>query len=142
MKELLKIRKQETQLLVDASELHSYFDVKTKFSVWIRRLIKKFALVEGQDYNITLKLDEMGNPRPSKKYNLTLCTAKGLCAAENSERGTNARHYFYFMEFEILGNARQFIRKEGALASLLRQVEEEEFYLRYPDRLPHQITDA
>jgi len=54
MQNIIKIEKQQigTEQVnsVNAREIHTYLEVKTKFSMWIKRAIEKYDFIENTDY--------------------------------------------------------------------------------------------
>ncbi|GAB6142527.1 hypothetical protein JCM14076_32570 [Methylosoma difficile] len=94
------------QPAVDARELHQFLGVKRDFSTWIKRRIKEYGLVEGEDFVSITKMgdgckkdknnriiDEKGLVVPIE-YHLKLDTAKELAMVEKNAKGREARRYF------------------------------------------------
>lgn len=95
MNDLIKITKStigaEVINSVNAREIHSYLEVKTRFNDWINRAIEKYDFIENNDYSILSN----GN---IKDYIVTLDMAKELAMLENNEKGKETRKYFIEVE--------------------------------------------
>jgi len=76
---------------VNAKELHTFIQSKTRFNDWIKNRIKKYGFIENQDY-IIVETKTAG--RPLKEYYITLDMAKELSMVENNEKGREARRWF------------------------------------------------
>ncbi len=84
---------------VNAREIHQYLGVKTKFSMWIDRAIKKYDFVENIDYTkITLPKNGNGGKFVPTEYIVTLDMAKELAMLENNPKGKETRKYFISVE--------------------------------------------
>ena len=87
---------------VNAREIHSYLEVKTKFSMWIQRAISKYDFKENIDYLIAIpKNEKAGNNAISKEYIVTMDMAKELAMLENNPKGKETRKYFINCEKEL-----------------------------------------
>ncbi len=85
----------ETALLVNARDLHSFLDVGKRFASWIVERIAEYGFVENQDFMIISQVREkIGRGRPAKDYHLNLDTAKELAMVERNEKGRQVRCYF------------------------------------------------
>ncbi|HCP0934296.1 TPA: antA/AntB antirepressor family protein [Escherichia coli] len=85
----------ETALLVNARDLHTFLDVGKRFASWIVERISEYGFVENQDFMIISQVREkIGRGRPAKDYHLTLDTAKELAMVERNEKGRQVRRYF------------------------------------------------
>ncbi|WP_289689335.1 antA/AntB antirepressor family protein [Escherichia coli] len=85
----------ETALLVNARDLHTFLDVGKRFASWIVERIAEYGFVENQDFMIISQVREkIGRGRPAKDYHLTLDTAKELAMVERNEKGRQIRRYF------------------------------------------------
>lgn len=85
----------ETALLVNARDLHTFLDVGKRFASWIVERIAEYGFVENQDVMIISQVREkIGRGRPAKDYHLTLDTAKELAMVERNEKGRQVRRYF------------------------------------------------
>ncbi|EOL9780446.1 antA/AntB antirepressor family protein [Escherichia coli] len=85
----------ETVLLVNARDLHTFLDVGKRFASWIVERIAEYGFVENQDFMIISQVREkIGRGRPAKDYHLTLDTAKELAMVERNEKGRQVRRYF------------------------------------------------
>jgi anti-repressor protein len=80
---------------VDARELHSFLEVKSKFQDWIRARINDYGFEKGKDF-IVLPFFENNSKggRPKECYHLTIEMAKELSMVERNEKGKEARKYF------------------------------------------------
>ncbi|HBD0359178.1 TPA: antA/AntB antirepressor family protein [Escherichia coli] len=85
----------ETALLVNARDLHTFLDVGKRFASWIVERISEYGFVENQDFMIISQVREkIGRGRHAKDYHLTLDTAKELAMVERNEKGRQVRRYF------------------------------------------------
>ncbi|EKN5953191.1 AntA/AntB antirepressor [Yersinia enterocolitica] len=85
----------ETTLLCNARDLHSFLGVGKRFASWITERISEYEFVENQDYMIfSQNREKIGRGRPSIDYHLTLDTAKELAMVERNEKGRQIRRYF------------------------------------------------
>ena len=88
---------------VNARDIHTYLEVKTRFNDWIQRAIKKYDFVEGEDYLVLKNEYQLkGQMRISKEYIVTLDMAKELSMLENNKKGKETRKYFIQMEKEAI----------------------------------------
>ena len=105
----------ETALLVNARDLHSFLDVGKRFASWIVERIAEYGFVENQDFMIISQVREkIGRGRPAKDYHLTLDTAKELAMVERNEKGRQVRRYFIECEKKLrsMQPAQQFTDEE------------------------------
>ena len=77
---------------VNARELHTFLEVKTRFNDWIASRIKEYKFSENQDFMIFTENSVKG--RPSTEYHISLDMAKELSMVERNEKGKQARQYF------------------------------------------------
>lgn len=99
MKELIRITEQGGKQAVSARELHSFLESKQQFGNWINNRIKKYGLVEKQDYisfNNVIKRETGATTQI--EYALTLDCAKELAMVEGNAKGKEARQYFIACE--------------------------------------------
>ena len=82
--------------VVDGKELHDFLDVKTHYTTWLKRQIKKYGFEENIDFFSYLK-ESLGG-RPSKEYILTLDMGKELGMVEENDQGRQVRKYFIEVE--------------------------------------------
>lgn len=88
MEELIPIGDYNGKKAISARELHLFLESKQDFSNWINKRIKKYGLIENQDYQVFNKFIE--NPsggRPLTEYALTIDCAKELSMVEGNEKG-------------------------------------------------------
>ena len=86
-----------------ARVLHSFMSVKRDFSNWIKARISKFGFVEGADYLLAKKSEQLpSGTKYSIDYYLTLDMAKELSMVENNAKGREARRYFIACERKAL----------------------------------------
>ncbi|EMS8375129.1 antA/AntB antirepressor family protein [Escherichia coli] len=105
----------ETTLLVNARDLHTFLDVGKRFASWIVERIAEYGFVENQDFMIISQVREkIGRGRPAKDYHLTLDTAKELAMVERNEKGRQIRRYFIECEKKLrsMQPAQQFTAEE------------------------------
>ena len=86
---------------VNARDIHSYLEVKTRFNDWINRAISKYDFKENIDYVCFLKNEKAGNNAISKEYIVTMDMAKELAMLENNPKGKETRKYFINCEKEL-----------------------------------------
>ncbi len=80
---------------VNARELHAFLKIGKDFSNWITDRIKKYNLLENQDFVWSPNLASKGGGGHNRKdYHLTLSVAKELSMLENNKKGREARLYF------------------------------------------------
>lgn len=105
----------ETALLVNARDLHTFLDVGKRFASWIVERIAEYGFVENKDFMIISQVREkIGRGRPAKDYHLTLDTAKELAMVERNEKGRQIRRYFIECEKKLrsMQPAQQFTDEE------------------------------
>ncbi|MCZ2480048.1 phage antirepressor KilAC domain-containing protein [Aquirufa nivalisilvae] len=100
MQELIKISTNDQgSNVVSARELYSFFEVKSDFSHWAKRMLA-YGFIEGQDFLNSVKKDEVQieGGREVKRdlidYAFTINTAKEIAMLQRSEKGKQARQYF------------------------------------------------
>ncbi|HAW0564640.1 TPA: phage antirepressor Ant [Escherichia coli] len=94
----------ETTLLVNARDLHTFLGVGKRFASWITERIEEYGFVENQDYILVSPNREIkgrGGDRRSKDYHLTLDTAKETAMVERNEKGRQIRRYFIECEKKL-----------------------------------------
>jgi len=109
MNDIINIQMSDNgQRAVDARELHSFLEVKSKFATWVTNRINEYGFVENQDYmTISINLENGGR---SKEYSIFLDMAKELAMVECNAQGRKARQYFieiekqYRMGFQSIAN--------------------------------------
>ncbi|HFE7433304.1 antA/AntB antirepressor family protein [Salmonella enterica] len=84
----------ESALLVNARDLHTFLEIGKRFSSWITDRIEQYGFIEHQDYIAISQNREIGHGRGKKDYHLTLDTAKELAMVERNEKGRQIRRYF------------------------------------------------
>ncbi|EQB4744016.1 antA/AntB antirepressor family protein [Escherichia coli] len=107
----------ETILLVNARDLHSFLGVGRMFAHWVKERITEYGFVESQDYILICQNGQTkgrGGDRRSKDYHLTLDTAKELAMVERNEKGRQIRRYFIECEKKLrsMQPAQQFTDEE------------------------------
>lgn len=94
----------ESALLCDARELHTFLEVGKRFASWITERLTEYGFVENHDYILISHNRETkgrGGDRRSKDYHLTLDTAKELAMVERNEKGRQIRRYFIECEKQL-----------------------------------------
>ncbi|WP_096855926.1 antA/AntB antirepressor family protein [Escherichia coli] len=94
----------ETTLLVNARDLHTFLGAGKRFASWITERIAEYGFVENQDYILVSPNREIkgrGGDRRSKDYHLTLDTAKETAMVERNEKGRQIRRYFIECEKKL-----------------------------------------
>ena len=99
MNDLIKIEKSQigSEVInsVNAREIHSYLEIKTPFSMWIKRAIEKYDFEDGQDFT-THKF--VNGKATQTDYIVSFDMAKELCLVEPNEKGKETRKYFIEVE--------------------------------------------
>lgn len=130
MMELIKIDITNGKQTVNARDLHSFLEIKTKFIDWVKRRIEEYNFEKSNDFIILLK-NGKNTGRPSEEYHISIDMAKELSMVERNEKGRQARQYFIECENElknktanltpaelILYQAQQLVDQEKRLASI------------------------
>ncbi|EDW9123483.1 phage antirepressor Ant [Salmonella enterica subsp. enterica serovar Braenderup] len=91
----------ETILLCNARDLHTFLEVGKRFATWITERLNEYQFVENQDYIAISQKREIGHGRGKKDYLLTLDTAKELAMVERNEKGRQIRRYFIECEKKL-----------------------------------------
>lgn len=99
MNDLIKITKSnigaEVINSVNAREIHDYLEIKTPFSMWIKRAIEKYDFEDNQDFT-THKF--VNGKATQIDYIVSFDMAKELCLVEPNEKGKETRQYFINFE--------------------------------------------
>ena len=102
MQNIIKVTKNEIGNAelnsVNARDIHSYLEVKTRFNDWINRAISKYDFKENIDFYSFLSKT---SGRPEKEYIVTMDMAKELAMLENNPKGRETRKYFINCEKEL-----------------------------------------
>lgn len=80
---------------VNAREIHEYLEIKTPFSMWIKRAIEKYDFLENEDFT-THKF--VNGKATQIDYVVSFDMAKELCIVEPNEKGKETRKYFISVE--------------------------------------------
>ena len=100
MNDLIKITKSNINGAeinsVNAREIHSYLEVKTRFDMWINRAISKYDFKENIDFCTIL--GESSGGRKATEYIVTMDMAKELAMLEDNPKGKETRKYFIEVE--------------------------------------------
>lgn len=97
MKELIKINTDGAKQTVNAEELHTFLEVKSRFNDWIKNKIKQYGFVHGVDFVVvTKKL-----VTEKTEYHLTINMGKELSMLQNNDKGKQARKYFIQCEKKL-----------------------------------------
>ena len=99
MNDLIKITKSSINGVevnsINARNIHEYLEVKTPFSMWIKRAIEKYDFLENEDFTI----NKFVNGKNTQfDYIVTLDVAKELSMLENNPKGKETRKYFISIE--------------------------------------------
>jgi anti-repressor protein len=130
MEQIIKITEQDGQQTVSARDLHTFLNSKKDFSDWIKHRIKKYGLVENQDYTIVAPLNGgAGNGAAlggfnKQEYALTMDAAKELAMVEGNAKGKQARQYFIACE-KALKDTQPKVLTTRELAMLVLKAEDE-----------------
>ena len=100
MKELIKINiikiGDKEISSVDARDLHSFLEIKKRFTDWIRHKIKDYGFVINSDFCISHTKTENG--RSIEAYIVSIDMAKELAMTSKTDKGKEARKYFIAMQ--------------------------------------------
>lgn len=89
----------ESQLGVNARDVHAALEVKSEFSHWISRRIKQCKFEENYDYILVVKKDEqVSGAKYLNEYIISLDMAKHLGMMEKNDKGHEIRKYFIEQE--------------------------------------------
>lgn len=80
---------------INAREIHEYLEIKTPFSMWIKRAIEKYDFLENEDFT-THKF--VNGKATQIDYVVSFDMAKELCIVEPNEKGKETRKYFIAVE--------------------------------------------
>ncbi|WP_246118454.1 antA/AntB antirepressor family protein [Apibacter muscae] len=130
MQELVKITEQNGKQAVSARELHTFLESKQQFSNWIRNRIKKYGLIENQDYIVFNKfIKNLEGGRPLDEYALTLDCAKELAMVEGNLKCKQARQYFIECEKKLREVTQRQIGEVKDLKTIEAKIMVARFYL-------------
>lgn len=80
--------------LVNARDIYSFVEVKTRFWDWIERCINYADLKEGIDFNSKVsKINIVSRGRPTKEYFFTIQAAKEVCIVSATEKSKELRRW-------------------------------------------------
>lgn len=99
-KNLIPITESNGKQAVSARVLHQFLESRREFATWIKDRIKKYGLVENQDY---VRFDENVKTTGGRliEYALSLDCAKELAMVEGNAKGKQARQYFIECEKQL-----------------------------------------
>ena len=101
---LIQVKEQDGKQLVDARDLYSFLNLKKDFGDWMRKNLKRYHFVEGQDFT-TYRGDRLTVGKKSMEYVLTMDMAKELSMVSRTDKGDEARKYFIAVEKKYNGKA-------------------------------------
>ena len=103
MEELLPVRKNGENKVVNARHLHAFLEIGKDFSTWIKVQIQRCDLVENQDFQVfTQKGENLLGGRPSVEYALSIEAAKEIAMMSQTPKGKMARRYFIECERRLM----------------------------------------
>jgi phage anti-repressor protein len=115
---LIPIKNENGQQLVDARNIHLYLGVKKPFSDWWIDQYTSLDLVENEDWcSLSPKSEKPKGGRPSLEIALTLDTGKHIGLASRCTKGKQIRRYF--IEAEKQNNLPQLINSKADIVNLL-----------------------
>ncbi|MDY3505098.1 antA/AntB antirepressor family protein [Riemerella anatipestifer] len=142
MNELIKITEQNGKQAVSARELHSFLEIKDKFTDWIKRMFE-YGFIENIDYQILSDFSEkIGRGRPSVDYALTLDCAKEISMLQRSEKGKQARQYFIECEKRLKKPLSQVEIVAQSAQLLLQQSQQLETLQKEVNHIKARITTS
>lgn len=98
MNELMKINYDGDTPTVSGRELHEYLEVGTKYQDWFPRMCE-YGFAEGIDFcsNLSESVPSQKRERTYQQTDhlLTIRMAEHLCMIQRTEKGAQARDYFY-----------------------------------------------
>jgi phage anti-repressor protein len=106
---------------VNARELWTKLEAKTKFADWIKRRIEDYGFVEGIDFICFLEKENAENNANSKQYFIGIEMAKELSMVEKNAQGKIARRYFIECEKAAKGSALKFDHLSPEVIAALKQ---------------------
>lgn len=83
----------ETTLLCDARDLHSFLAIGKVFAAWITSRLEEYGFIENKDFVIFSSSGKNTAGRRRKDYHLTLATAKELAMVERNEKVDSRLQY-------------------------------------------------
>ena len=91
---------------VNARDIHSYLEVKTHLSTWMKRAIDKYDFKENIDFSI-LKSANPNGGIDKVDYIVTIDMAKELAMLENNQKGKEIRRYFIKVEKDYVNSLKE-----------------------------------
>ena len=79
--------------LVDARELHSQLEIKTRFNDWFSRVAIVCGFEDGKEFYSFQSKSILGGGRPTKEYDITIDAAKEACIVGESKKSSEVRKY-------------------------------------------------
>lgn len=81
--------------LVNARELHSTLEIKTRFNDWFNRVATVCGFEDGKEfYSFQSKtFSTQGGGRPTQEYDITIDAAKEACIVGESKKSSEVRKY-------------------------------------------------
>ncbi len=86
---------ESTLQTVNARDLHTFLEVKSRFNDWVVRQIEFYGFTQDVDFT-TILCGEYSPPR--KDYHISIDMAKELSMVERTAKGKQARQYFIAVE--------------------------------------------
>lgn len=97
--ELIKIKNENSEILVDARDLFEFVESKERFSKWWTRMLS-YGFEEGIDYTSYQKVHPQ-NKQNIDDYAMKLDMAKEISMLQRNNKGKEARLYFIQKEKEL-----------------------------------------
>lgn len=116
MNELISVKNENGELLVNARDLHKGLGIGKDFSTWIKDMLK-YGFEENVDYIVFTEFGEKGG-RPKKEYVLKIDMAKEIAMIQRSEKGKQVRKYFIECEKKLKEIVPMISKKEQLLLQL------------------------
>lgn len=121
------IANEQGSQVVSARDLHEFLESKQDFSTWIKNRIKKYGLIENQDYNLLHNfVEQVSGTKQLIEYALTLDSAKELAMVEGNDKGREARQYFIACEKKLKEEAKPLSQIDVLIQSAMAIKENQE----------------
>jgi phage anti-repressor protein len=76
---------------IDAKDIYSFVEVKTRFHAWLKRCLEYADLKDGEDFVLLMKQSTGG--RPETSYEFTIDAAKEICIVSATSKAKELRRW-------------------------------------------------